>query len=214
MAVALSHMLSIRLGGLECGVSKRAAIPVLEVDAGDGLLRGARQVPSPNCDARPDGAGLSLIVVHGISLPPGEFGGPWIDHLFQNRLPADAHPYFAQVAGLKVSSHLLIRRDGEAVQYVSFNQRAWHAGRSSFEGREACNDFSVGIELEGTDDLPYADPQYVKLAAVVRALCRAYSGLDPHRVVGHSEVSPGRKSDPGQAFDWSRIRSMIGAPSP
>jgi N-acetyl-anhydromuramoyl-L-alanine amidase len=194
-------------------VNKRA-IPLLVVDAAAGLLREARQLPSPNFDARPPGAGLSLIIVHGISLPPGEYGGPWIDKLFLNQLPPSAHPYFEQVAALKVSSHLLVRRDGDIVQYVSFNDRAWHAGRSHFEGREACNDFSIGIELEGTDDQAYTDRQYVKLAAVVRSLCRAYPTLHPQRVVGHSDVAPGRKTDPGAAFDWPRIRAMIGAPNP
>ena len=193
---------------------KTTAIPALAVDAASGLLREARQQPSPNFDARPAGAGLSLIIVHGISLPPGEYGGPWIDKLFLNELPPGAHPYFEQIAGLKVSSHLLIRRDGEAVQYVSFNDRAWHAGRSVFEGREACNDFSIGIELEGTDEEPYSNPQYVKLAAIIRSLCHAYPSLHPRRVVGHSDVSPGRKTDPGPAFDWVRIRALIGAPNP
>ncbi|MBS0613053.1 MAG: 1,6-anhydro-N-acetylmuramyl-L-alanine amidase AmpD [Proteobacteria bacterium] len=181
------------------------------MDASTGLLCKARQVRSPNFDARPAGLRPELIIVHGISLPPGKFGGPWIDRLFRNELPEDAHPYFAQVAQLKVSTHVLIRRDGKLVQYVSFNDRAWHAGRSSYLGREGCNDFSIGIELEGTDDRRYTRKQYVKLATLVDALCRVYPTLDRHRVVGHSDVAPGRKTDPGPCFDWPFIRSLIDA---
>ncbi len=180
-----------------------------QVDAMLGRLQPARQVASPNHDERPAGVQPDLIILHGISLPPGEYGGPWIDRLFRNELPPQAHPYFAQVAQLRVSSHLLIRRDGEAVQYVDFNRRAWHAGRSSFQGRSGCNDFSIGIELEGSDEVPYTGPQYVNLAAVVRALCEAYRSLHPRRLVGHSDVAPGRKTDPGPAFDWLRIRALI-----
>jgi AmpD protein len=145
----------------------------LQADPTSGLMRGARQLPSPNHDARPAGAVPELIVVHGISLPPGEFGGPWIDRLFTNTLPADAHPYFAEVAGLTVSSHLCIARDGAVTQYVSFNERAWHAGRSSYAGRGACNDFSIGIELEGADTVAYEAAQYRALADAVAALCAA-----------------------------------------
>ena len=181
------------------------------MDAASGLLREARQVSSPNFDARPAGMLPELIIVHGISLPPGEFGGPWIDRLFCNELPAAAHPYFAEVAKMRVSSHALIRRHGELVQYVGFNDRAWHAGQSSYQGREACNDFSIGIELEGADDIAYSPQQYVKLAAVIDALCRAYPTLDRRRVVGHSDVAPGRKTDPGPSFDWLLIRSLISA---
>lgn len=179
----------------------------LDVDAGTGWLSGARRVPSPNCDDRPVGVAVDLIVVHGISLPPGEFGGPWIDALFTNTLPRDAHPYFAQVADLRVSAHVLVRRDGEVVQYVPFQRRAWHAGASSWHGRERCNDFSVGIELEGTDASPYEPVQYEVLARLVALLCRAYPGLSTERVVGHSDVAPGRKSDPGIAFDWPLLRA-------
>jgi N-acetyl-anhydromuramoyl-L-alanine amidase len=183
----------------------------MEVDPDSGLLEGARQVPSPNFDARPSGMAMDLIVVHGISLPPGEFGGPWIDRLFTNLLPADAHPYFAEVAGLKVSSHLCIRRDGNVTQYVKFHERAWHAGQSNWEGRPACNDFSIGVELEGTDTVPYDPRQYEALAGLVAALCRAYPELSPDRLVGHSDVSPGRKTDPGPAFDWAHARRLIAA---
>ena len=173
------------------------------------MLDFARQVDSPNCDERPAGIAPELIIVHGISLPPGEFGGPWIDRLFRNDIPIAAHPYFEQIAGLRVSSHVLIRRDGEVVQYVPFHRRAWHAGASSWQGRERCNDFSVGIELEGTDHSPYESAQYAMLARVIAALCRTYPGLSPDRIVGHSDVAPGRKTDPGIAFDWPRLRSLV-----
>lgn len=179
------------------------------IDTDRGLLELARQLPSPNCDERPQGVEPDLIVVHGISLPPGEFGGPWIDQLFTNLLPPDVHPYFAAVADLRVSSHLLIRRSGEIVQYVPFQLRAWHAGASSWAGRERCNDFSIGIELEGADHSPYESTQYAMLARVIAVLCRSYPRLTPDRVVGHSDIAPGRKSDPGPAFDWPRLRSLV-----
>jgi len=179
------------------------------IDTDRGLLELARQLPSPNCDERPQGVEPDLIVVHGISLPPGEFGGPWIDRLFTNVLPPDVHPYFAAVADLRVSSHLLIRRSGEIVQYVPFQLRAWHAGASSWAGRERCNDFSIGIELEGADHSPYESAQYAMLARVIAVLCRSYPRLTPDRVVGHSDIAPGRKSDPGPAFDWPRLRSLV-----
>ncbi len=181
----------------------------LQVDPASGLMLGATQIASPNCDARPMGVETDLIVVHGISLPPGEFGGPWIDRLFTNTLPADTHPYFAEVAGLRVSSHLMISRDGAITQYVRFTERAWHAGRSSFNGRPECNDFSIGIELEGTDTLAYEPAQYRTLATAIGALCMAYPRLSTERVVGHSDIAPGRKTDPGPAFDWPHARSLI-----
>jgi AmpD protein len=177
-------------------------------------MRDARHVPSPNCDARPNGMQADLIVVHGISMPPGEFGGPWIDRMFTNTLPREYHPFFEEVAALTVSSHLLIRRDGERVQYVPFHERAWHAGVSSYEGRERCNDFSIGIELEGTDVDPYEPAQYRVLAATIRALCDAYPTLSIERVTGHSDIAPGRKWDPGQRFDWPRLRAMLRVSSP
>jgi len=149
-----------------------------------------------------------LIVVHGISLPPGEFGGPWIDALFTNSLSPDAHPYFAQVASLRVSAHALVRRDGEVVQYVPFHRRAWHAGQSAWHGRQHCNDFSVGIELEGTDTRAYQQAQYAALARLVATLCLAYPTLSVDRMAGHSDVAPGRKSDPGIAFDWPLLRAL------
>ncbi len=175
----------------------------------DGWLEGATRRFSPNQDARPDPDDVSLLVVHGISLPPGEFGGPWIDALFTDRLDLGAHPYFARLAGLRVSSHLLIRRDGAVIQYVPFEARAWHAGASSFAGRERCNDYSVGIELEGTDTLPYADAQYAALAAAARALMQRYPAITTARIAGHSEIAPGRKTDPGPAFEWPRLRAGI-----
>ncbi|MDP8984347.1 MAG: 1,6-anhydro-N-acetylmuramyl-L-alanine amidase AmpD [Pseudomonadota bacterium] len=181
----------------------------MRVDVANGVLREAVQLASPNCDARPPGVEAELIVVHGISLPPGEFGGPWIDRLFTGRLPTDAHPYFEQIAGMRVSAHLAIRRDGAITQYVKFTERAWHAGKSCFEGREGCNDFSIGIELEGTDTLAYAAAQYHALADSIAALCRAYPRLSGDRVVGHSDIAPGRKTDPGPAFDWRRARRLI-----
>jgi AmpD protein len=179
------------------------------VDLARGELLAARQQPSPNCDDRPLGVEPDLIVIHGISLPPGEFGGPWIDRLFCNELPPDAHPYFEQVARLSVSAHLLVRRDGEPVQYVPFHRRAWHAGVSSWQGRERCNDYSIGIELEGTDSLPYESAQYAMLGRVIALLCRSYPTLTPARIVGHSDVAPGRKSDPGMSFDWPRLRALV-----
>lgn len=181
----------------------------LHVDTGTGLLRGVRHVPSPNQDARPPGATLDLVVVHGISLPPGEYGGPWVERLFTNALPADAHPYFATIAGLRVSAHVFVRRDGELVQFVPFHARAWHAGASVWRHRVACNDYSVGIELEGEDEAPYADAQYGALAAVVRALRRAYGTLAADAIAGHSDVAPGRKTDPGPAFDWPRLHRLL-----
>lgn len=183
----------------------------MQVDLDSGLLQGVNYVVSPNCDARPAGIETNLIVVHGISMPPGEFGGPWIERLFTNTLPPEAHVYFAQIGPLRVSSHLVVARGGDITQYVKFSDRAWHAGVSSYEGREACNDFSVGVELEGTDTLPYEPVQYLVLAQVVGALCAAYPAFSPDRVVGHSDIAPGRKTDPGPAFDWPHARRLIEA---
>ena len=181
---------------------------MLKIDA-DGVARGAsRFVPSSNCDERPAGVTIDLLVVHAISLPPGEFGGPEIEALFTNRLDPAAHPYFAGVAGLRVSAHFLIRRDGELVQFVPCARRAWHAGVSSWDGRERCNDFSIGVELEGADDVAFDDAQYATLAALTDALAQAY----PLRAVaGHSDVAPGRKTDPGPCFDWPRYRAAVRA---
>ncbi len=185
---------------------------LLQVDQDSGLLRSARYVASPNCDARPPDTETNLIVVHGISMPPGEFGGPWIERLFTNTLPLDAHEYFAKIGPIKVSSHVVIGRDGAVTQYVKFTDRAWHAGVSRYMGRDACNDFSVGIELEGTDTLPYEPVQYEVLAQIAGALCAAYPALSRERIVGHSDIAPGRKTDPGPAFDWPLARRLIDAP--
>ena len=175
------------------------------VDPETGWVVGVRRVLSPNHDERPAGSELGLIVVHGISLPPGEYGNGWIDRFFCNDLPADAHPYFATIQNLTVSSHVLIARDGTLTQYVPFDRRAWHAGKSQYCGRPACNDFSVGIELEGTDEEPYDDRQYAALADLVTALQRAYPSLADGWIAGHSDIAPGRKTDPGPAFDWRRV---------
>jgi len=181
----------------------------MKINTKTGLLNIARLQPSPNCDDRPADEVLSLIVIHNISLPPGEFGGPYIDALFTNRLDPEAHPYFAEIHEAQVSSHLLIRRDGEVVQYVPFHKRAWHAGQSCYDGREGCNDFSIGIELEGTDDVSYTDVQYKKLADVVISLIRAYPGLSSKRVAGHCDIAPGRKTDPGPVFNWARLSNSL-----
>jgi AmpD protein len=188
-----------------------AAMTGYQINTQTGLLHPARQVASPNFDARPEANVPDLIIVHGISLPPGEYGGAWIDQLFTNQLDWNAHPYFKQIEGMKVSSHLLIRRDGEVVQYVPFQGRAWHAGASNYCGRERCNDFSIGIELEGVDDSPYEAGQYRELARVIHTLCATYASLSLDRIVGHSDVAPGRKSDPGESFDWPRLRAMLRA---
>ncbi|MFQ5547116.1 MAG: 1,6-anhydro-N-acetylmuramyl-L-alanine amidase AmpD [Woeseia sp.] len=178
---------------------------VYTISPGAGLIRPARQCPSPNQDDRPDGREPDLILIHGISLPPGQFGGPYIEQLFTNSLDWDAHPHFAEIRGVKVSSHLLIRRDGTLIQFVPFSRRAWHAGESSYRDRKQCNDFSIGIELEGDDDTPYADIQYDALIGVVRALQGTYTSLCARSIVGHCDVAPARKSDPGPAFDWLRL---------
>jgi len=168
----------------------------------------ARQVASPNCDERPAGEPVTLLVLHSISLPPGEYGGDAIERLFTNRLDARAHPAFAELRGLRVSAHFLIRRDGELVQFVPIEQRAWHAGASRWRGRQRCNDFSVGLELEGSDRDSFTDPQYAQLARLVRVL---RSSLPLRAVAAHSDIAPGRKSDPGPRFDWQRWLSLLGA---
>ncbi|MBS1221904.1 MAG: N-acetylmuramyl-L-alanine amidase, negative regulator of AmpC, AmpD [Proteobacteria bacterium] len=182
----------------------------MRIDRTTGLLDAARQRPSPNHDERPEGVVVDLIVVHGISLPPGEFGGPWIEALFTNALDPAAHPYFQAIVGLRVSAHLLIRRSGELVQYVPFHRRAWHAGASCFAGRPCCNDFSIGIELEGADQVPYDDRQYARLATVILALHAAYPPLACGWLAGHADIAPGRKTDPGPAFDWARLHRLLG----
>ena len=181
----------------------------LQIEPATGLLAGVRQVLSPHFDARPKGIAPELIVVHGISLPAGQFGGPWIDHLFAGDLPAGADPSFGDTATLRVSAHAVIRRDGSITQYVPFGMRAWHAGQSQFQGRSGCNDFSIGIELEGTDEIPYEHAQYLRLAELVRALLSSYPTLSAERIAGHSDIAPGRKTDPGPAFDWQRFRGIL-----
>ena len=173
---------------------------------GAGCLSGADFIASPNCDERPSGMEVCLVVVHAISLPPGEFGGPGVEQLFTNRLDPAAHPYYADVHALRVSAHFFIRRDGRVIQFVPCDKRAWHAGVSSWQGRERCNDFSIGIELEGCDALPFDDAQYRRLADLIDALACRY----PVRgVVGHADVAPGRKTDPGPHFDWPRLRASL-----
>ena len=181
--------------------------PRLRLDIA-GVCSGASYVPSPNCDDRPEDERISLLVIHNISLPPDEFGGEGVIELFTNRLDPAAHPYYETIRDLRVSAHFLIRRDGELVQFVPCELRAWHAGVSSWKGRERCNDFSIGIELEGADDIPYASAQYTVLAALLQALKRRYP---IEAAVGHSDVAPGRKTDPGPAFDWDRLARMVGA---
>ena len=173
-----------------------------------GWLVGVRQVPSPHHDGRPEDESPSLLVVHNISLPPGQFGGPWIDALFTGTLDPNADPFFAEICHLRVSAHCLIRRDGEIVQYVPFHQRAWHAGVSCYHGRERCNDFSIGIELEGTDTLAYTDAQYAQLAALTQLLIAEYPAIADN-ITGHSDIAPVRKTDPGPAFDWDRFRALV-----
>jgi AmpD protein len=168
----------------------------------DGWILTARRIVSPNFDERPVGTVISLLVVHAISLPPSSFGSEHIERLFTNTLDPAAHPYFPRISGLRVSAHFLIRRDGELIQFVSCLQRAWHAGVSSWDGRDRCNDFSIGIELEGCDDLPFGDMQYLRLVSLIESLRSCYP-IDS--VVGHSDISPGRKTDPGPCFDWQRI---------
>ena len=170
--------------------------------ANDGWICAVRRIVSPNFDDRPAGTSISLLVVHAISLPPSSFGSEHIERLFTNTLDPAAHPYFYRISALRVSAHFLIRRDGELIQFVSCLQRAWHAGASSWCGRDRCNDFSIGIELEGCDDLPFEDRQYLRLVSLIESLQTCYP-IDT--VVGHSDISPGRKTDPGPCFDWQRI---------
>jgi len=174
-----------------------------------GLLLGVRYLPSPNCDDRPEGASIDLLVIHGISLPPRVFGGDQIDRLFTNRLDPHEHPSFEEAARQRVSAHLLIRRNGALTQYVPLHKRAWHAGASRVEGREHCNDCSIGIELEGADDVPYTGRQYASLARTARLLMRHWPAITLRRIVGHSDIAPGRKTDPGAAFDWLRFRRSL-----
>ena len=181
--------------------------PVIELP--EGILPSARHCPSPNCDERPDASPPAGVVLHGISLPPGRFGGDEIEALFTNTLDWESHPFFEEIRGLRVSAHLLIRRDGELLQFVPLSMRAWHAGESSFRGRSRLNDSTIGIELEGDDDTPYDDRQYPVLAEVLRALFETYPTLSARVLAAHSDVAPGRKTDPGPAFDWLRLYDLL-----
>ncbi len=172
-------------------------------------LNSANRIESPNFDERPNPDDISLLVIHCISLPPGEFGTPCIGQLFCNTLNPYEHPYFQEIHQLKVSSHLLINRDGEITQFVAFDKRAWHAGASNFEGRERCNDFSIGIELEGTETMPYSHKQYETLAEVLTELVNHYPGLSLKRLTGHSDIAPDRKTDPGESFDWAKLHDLL-----
>lgn len=181
----------------------------MHINPHTGLLDQAHFIASPNYDERP-GAGVpELIVVHNISLPPNQFGGPYIEQLFTNCLNPNEHAYFATISHLRVSAHILIRRDGSVIQFVPFHQRAWHAGQSNWCGRERCNDFSIGIELEGSDDLPYETVQYTQLAYIIKALRSCYPSIDATAITGHSDIAPGRKTDPGPAFRWDTLKQLL-----
>jgi len=179
----------------------------MKINTESGLLEDCVQCPSENKDERPDGQAIDLIVVHSISLPPGEYGGDAIERFFQNRLDQNEHPYFEEIHEMQVSSHLLIKRNGEIVQFVPFHQRAWHAGQSNYQGRERCNDFSIGIELEGTDTDTFEDIQYEKLLEIISALQIAYPEILDN-ITGHSDIAPGRKLDPGTGFNWQRLDAL------
>ncbi len=173
------------------------------------LLTNANYVASPHFDERSDESDISLLVIHNISLPPNQFGGSYIEQFFQGQLDASIHPYFQTIEGVRVSSHLLIKRDGVVIQFVPFNKRAWHAGVSNFEGREACNDFSIGIELEGADDIPFTKAQYKSLVEVSKVIMEHYPLINKRRIRGHSDIAPGRKTDPGGFFDWGGYLSCL-----
>lgn len=189
--------------------SDRTAGPCVPWIIDADRLPAATWLPSPNHDERPDPADISLLVIHAISLPPDTFGGPWIDDLFLNRLDPQAHPYFAGIYQRRVSAHLCIFRGGAITQYVGFERRAWHAGESLYEGRTRCNDFSIGIELEGCDTQVFTAAQYDALVAATRAILQRYPRITPARIAGHSDIAPGRKTDPGPCFDWARYRAGL-----
>lgn len=195
-----------------CGILLKCLIfkaLVMKINLPEGLLSTARYLPSSHCNERPDNTPIDMIVVHGISLPPGQFGTGAVTEFFCGQLDMTTHPYYASIATLRVSAHLLITRIGEVIQFVPFSKRAWHAGQSYFQERENCNDFSIGIELEGTDDVPYEPIQYQKLAEVVRALQAIYPAITRERVVGHSDIAPGRKTDPGPHFRWDDLDCLL-----
>lgn len=181
----------------------------MQLDRATGWFTGVTHCPSPNFNARPEGEAISLLVIHNISLPPACFGTGKVQQFFQNQLDPNEHPYFAGICQLTVSAHLFVERDGAVTQFVSLLDRAWHAGVSRFDGREGCNDFSIGIELEGTDDLPYSDAQYAALACLTQAIREVWPAIGSERIRGHDEIAPGRKTDPGPAFDWVRYRADL-----
>jgi N-acetyl-anhydromuramoyl-L-alanine amidase len=180
----------------------------MKINPTTGLITDCKQCPSPNKDTRPENTAIDLIVIHSISLPPGQYDNDSIENFFQNKLDKNDHPYFEEIHQMKVSSHVLIKRSGEVVQFVPFNERAWHAGQSTYEGRECCNDFSIGVELEGTDTDPFEDEQYQQLAQLIFALQAAYPAIE-NRVTGHSDIAPGRKNDPGTGFDWGKLNDCL-----
>ncbi|MFV1982272.1 MAG: 1,6-anhydro-N-acetylmuramyl-L-alanine amidase AmpD [Thiohalomonadales bacterium] len=181
----------------------------MKIDKSTGKIQGIHNITSPNCDDRPNSDNISLIVIHGISIPPGRFGGDYIEQLFTNNLSITEHPYFQEIINLRVSAHLLINREGVLTQFVPFNKRAWHAGESKYKGCESCNDFSIGIELEGVDDIPYTEEQYTQLAEVLQHLYDSYPLLSRDTMTSHSDIAPGRKTDPGQAFDWEYLNLKL-----
>jgi len=181
----------------------------MKIDAKTGLLSPCKHLPSPNKDARPIEQTLDLIVIHSISLPPGKYGGDAIERFFSNELNPDEHPYYQEIHQMKVSSHILIRRDGQITQFVPFHERAWHAGVSSYQGRERCNDFSIGIELEGSDTDSFNNEQYIQLANLIQTLIKTYHSLSQDAITGHSDIAPGRKTDPGTGFDWKKLDTLL-----
>jgi len=192
-------------------VTTRINSAIMPNTATNQWLKEAIPCPSPNRDQRPGDTEIRLLVIHNISLPPGEFGGPWIQDLFLNKLDPQQHPYFQEIAQLQVSAHMLIRRDGALIQFVPLEQRAWHAGVSCFQDQERCNDFSIGIELEGCDEKDFTDIQYQVLAAATRSIQALYPTIEQDHIVGHSDIAPGRKTDPGPHFDWDKYRTLLNA---
>lgn len=181
----------------------------MKIDNKTGLLSPCKQVPSPNKDTRPDEQTLDLIVIHSISLPPGVYGGDAIERFFSNHLNPGEHPYYQEIYQMKVSSHILVRRDGSITQFVPFHERAWHAGASNYKGRERCNDFSIGIELEGSDTDTFSQQQYIQLANLIQTLITTYPTLSLDAITGHSDIAPGRKTDPGKGFDWHKLQTLL-----
>ncbi len=181
----------------------------MHINPETGLIDEAEYIASPNCDVRPTNVAINLLIIHNISLPPGKFGGPYISQLFTNQLNPDEHPFFLEIKDLRVSSHLLIQRNGDIIQYVPLDKRAWHAGISEFDGKPQCNDYSIGIELEGTDDLPYEAIQYQQLAAVTQSIMQRHPAISLDKICGHCHIAPGRKTDPGAAFDWEHYKALL-----